>query len=205
MATETAAVIAEDAAGNALAPDAITGSKPARRPPVGRHIRQWRIDRSLTVRALAESSGLNAGYLSQLENEKASPSLDTLVALAGALDIPVSWLVLDDVPVPRIVRGAERDGWVGEGGIQFTDVTGSASHDIRIVQMVGQPGIHSGLHVHDGEESHLVIRGTGRLIYGDQVIEVGPGDFVAWDGRIPHEGEFTGDEPSEVLTITLLR
>ena len=41
-----------------------------------------------------------------------------------------------------------------------------------------------------------------RFTYGDVTQEAGPGDFVAWDGRIPHDGETVGDEPAEGLIIT---
>jgi transcriptional regulator with XRE-family HTH domain len=176
-----------------------------RRPPVGRHIRQWRTERGLTIRALADASGLNGGYLSQLENDKASPSLDTLVALSEALGVPVSWLVLDEAPTPRVVRFDERERWQGEGGIDMSDVTGTASHDIRIVSLTMPPGRRSGLHAHDGEEGHLVLRGRGRFTYGDQVVELGPGDYMAFDGRIPHDGQNVADTEGEVLLITILR
>ena len=56
-----------------------SGEEPARRPPaVGRQIRRWRAERGLTLAKVAEASGLNVGYLSQIENDKASPSLDAL-------------------------------------------------------------------------------------------------------------------------------
>ncbi|HLO36174.1 MAG TPA: helix-turn-helix transcriptional regulator, partial [Candidatus Deferrimicrobium sp.] len=47
-----------------------------RRPPaVGRQVRRWRTERGLTLARVAEAAGLNVGYLSQIENDKASPSL----------------------------------------------------------------------------------------------------------------------------------
>ncbi|HKZ91227.1 MAG TPA: helix-turn-helix transcriptional regulator, partial [Candidatus Limnocylindrales bacterium] len=60
---------------------------PRRRPLVGAQIRHRRRDRQLTLAQVAESTGLNVGYLSQVENDKASPSLETLGALADALDV----------------------------------------------------------------------------------------------------------------------
>ena len=62
----------------------------------------------LTLAQVSERSGLNIGYLSQIENDKAVPSLDALVAIAAALDVPVAWLVLDSTPAPRIVRAGDR-------------------------------------------------------------------------------------------------
>ena len=44
---------------------------PRNRPQVGRQIRHWRSQRGLTLAQVAERSGLNVGYLSQIENDKA--------------------------------------------------------------------------------------------------------------------------------------
>jgi transcriptional regulator with XRE-family HTH domain len=46
------------------------------RLPVGREVRRWRQSRGLTLAQVGERSGLNVGYLSQIENEKAVPSLE---------------------------------------------------------------------------------------------------------------------------------
>ena len=48
---------------------------PAARIAVGREVRRWRQSRGLTLAQVGERSGLNVGYLSQIENEKAVPSL----------------------------------------------------------------------------------------------------------------------------------
>ena len=59
--------------------------QPARRPPaVGQQVRRWRTERGLTLAKVAETSGLNVGYLSQIENDKASPSLACLASLSSA-------------------------------------------------------------------------------------------------------------------------
>ena len=81
---------------------------PARRPMVGRPIRRRRRDRNLTLSAVAELTGLNVGYLSQIENDKASPSLETLSAFADAMDVPIAWFLLEQTVAPRVVRAADR-------------------------------------------------------------------------------------------------
>jgi len=81
----------------------------ARRPPaVGRQIRRWRAERGLTLAKVAEASGLNVGYLSQIENDKASPSLSCLSALSSALDVPIAWFLVDETHPPEVTRWAER-------------------------------------------------------------------------------------------------
>ena len=72
-----------------------------RRPAVGAQVKRWRSERSLTLANVAERSGLNIGYLSQIENDKASPSLACLASISDALDVPIAWFFLDEVPPPR--------------------------------------------------------------------------------------------------------
>jgi transcriptional regulator with XRE-family HTH domain len=173
-----------------------------RRPPVGSRVRQWRAERGRTIRDVAEAAGINGGYLSQIENDKASPSLETLVAIADVLDVPLHWLVLNESPAVRLVRAGERETWLGEGGVAMSDVSGRASRDIRVIELVGTPGGRTGLHAHEGEEAHYVLEGRFRLTYGDTTIVAGPGDFFAWDGTIPHGGEMADDQPGRLLIIT---
>src|SRR5262245_13753822 len=87
-----------------------------RRPLVGAEIRRWRGQRALTLAQVAERSGLNVGYLSQIENDKASPSLEALAAIGDALEVPIAWFLLGDAAAPVVVRAAERSVKVGPDG-----------------------------------------------------------------------------------------
>src|SRR6266850_343652 len=83
--------------------------EPARRPPlVGRQVRRWRSERGLTLAKVAEAANLNVGYLSQIENDKASPSLTCLSSIAGALDVPIAWFLIDETATPEVTRAADR-------------------------------------------------------------------------------------------------
>ncbi|MBR0100637.1 MAG: helix-turn-helix transcriptional regulator [Treponema sp.] len=54
---------------------------------VGENIRRLRKDRGLSQEELSENSNITPGYLSDIENNKRSVSLDTLVAIANALSV----------------------------------------------------------------------------------------------------------------------
>src|SRR5437667_10165085 len=84
--------------------------KPLRRWPMqlGKKIRDLRFRRGLTVQQLAEASSLSKGFISQVENDRTSPSLATLRDLARALDTSVAYLVVEDDQVPFVVREKER-------------------------------------------------------------------------------------------------
>jgi transcriptional regulator with XRE-family HTH domain len=169
---------------------------------VGMQVRRWRMVRGLTLAQVAGRSGLNVGYLSQIENDKASPSLAVLGQLADALDVPAAWFLMGDVPAPSVVRANERPVEASGAG-RLEHVDGHASRDVTILEAVAKPGGRVGLHAHSGDEHHIVLRGRFRLRQGEHEIEAGPGDYVQWDGAIPHEGEAIGDEESAMLIIRI--
>jgi mannose-6-phosphate isomerase-like protein (cupin superfamily) len=175
-------------------------SKP--RPHIGREIRHWRRTRGLTLGQVGDSSGLNVGYLSQIENDKALPSLEALMAIAEAMDVPAAWLLLDSSRPPRLVRASERPRIEApDANAQVTEVDGGAARDIRLLEVASQPGTGTGAHAHTGDEHHLVLSGRYRMTQGDQSFELGPGDYLAWDASIPHDVEAIGDEPGRLLLI----
>jgi transcriptional regulator with XRE-family HTH domain len=177
-----------------------------RRPPaVGAQVRRWRAERGLTLAAVSERSGLNVGYLSQVENDKASPSLSCLAALGEALEVPIAWFFMGEVPAPRVVRAADRPREDHEGLGRVELVDGGAGRDVSIVEAVAVAGRRAGLHAHTGDEHHLVLAGRWRMSQGDQVVELGPGDYLRWDGTIPHDAEVIGPGEGRVLIVTLAR
>jgi len=182
-----------------------SGEEPARRPPaVGRPIRRWRAERGLTLAKVAEASGLNVGYLSQIENDKASPSLSCLSALSSALDVPIAWFLVDETRPPEVTRLADRR-WRETPGGRASRVDARGSSDISIIEVNVEPGRGTGVHSHTGDEHHLVTAGRFRLTQGDHVTELGPGDYLRWDGLVPHDAEAIGDTPGSMLIIRLTR
>jgi DNA-binding XRE family transcriptional regulator len=55
-------------------------------------IRLWRDHRGLTQQELADRAGISKPYLSQIESGKRQGTVETLVAIARALDVPLEVL-----------------------------------------------------------------------------------------------------------------
>jgi transcriptional regulator with XRE-family HTH domain len=169
---------------------------------VGSQIRRWRTSRGRTLAQVAAASGVNMGYLSQIENDKASPSLAVLGAIADALEVPAAWFLMGDVPAPVIVRADERPAVESElGRLEYVD--GRASRDVAIVEGTARPGGRVGMHAHPGDEHHVVLRGRFRMTQGEHTVELGPGDYLRWDGSVPHDAEVIGDEEAAVLIVRI--
>lgn len=188
------AVAKQDPAAQAATPS------PAPTLQVGRETRRWRLTRALTLAQVSEKSGLNIGYLSQIENDKATPSLEALAAIAAALDVPPAWLLLDSSTPPRVVRLAERPT-TESGCARISEVDAGTSRDVCVLEVSVDPGHSTGVHAHHGDEHHLVLSGRWRMTQGDHTVELGPGDYLAWDPAVPHDVENVSDAPASMLVI----
>jgi transcriptional regulator with XRE-family HTH domain len=175
-----------------------------RAPAVGHQIRRLRTERGMTLSRVAAAAGLNIGYLSQIENDKASPSLACLSALASALDVPIASFLIDESRPPEVTRAADRR-WRERPGGRASRVDARGSSEISIVEVQAEPGLGTGVHTHAGDEHHVVISGRFRMTQGSHVTELGPGDYLRWDGLVPHDAEAIGEEPGSMLIIRLNR
>lgn len=89
---------------------------------VGANLRRLRTDQSLSLSDLSRSSGVAKATLSALEGGRGNPTLETLSALAAALEIPMGDLITAADPPPvTIVRSDEG-----------TNVPGTAN-DLRLI------------------------------------------------------------------------
>jgi len=183
------------------APHTASPLAPAPRFNIGRETRRWRRSRGLTLAQVGERSGLNIGYLSQIENEKSVPSLEALAAIAAALDIPPAWLLLDGSAPPRVVRAPDRPRTEGPGGSLISEVDAGTSRDVCILEVAVPSGAATGTHAHQGDEHHLILSGRWRLTQGEHTVELGPGDYLAWDPTVPHDVQNVGAGEGRMLVI----
>ena len=63
------------------------------RQAFGRRVRMLRKERSLSLRQFALSIGTDKTFLSNIENGRQSPTLDTIERIASGLDVTISFLL----------------------------------------------------------------------------------------------------------------
>lgn len=57
-------------------------------------VRKVRTDKKVTLSGLARRSGVSVAHLSDIENERKSPSLLVMVRIAKALNVPITDLYI---------------------------------------------------------------------------------------------------------------
>src|SRR4051795_12687396 len=76
---------------------------------IGTRVRALREAMRLSLRDLAERSGVSAPMLSQVERGETSPTLSVAARIAGGLDLSLSQLLrLDEGGTVTVVRAADR-------------------------------------------------------------------------------------------------
>ncbi len=169
---------------------------------LGRKIRDLRLRRGLTVQKLAEASKLSKGFISQVENGRTSPSLNTLRDLAAALQTSVAYLVVEEDEVPYVVRRDERPRLAIGGNTSRVEVLSAVPKRNLELLMVEFPAGRSAQgkrHYHHGEECMLVLEGRVRLLCGEHVLLLEAGDSCHYNGRVPHSIENCGEEAARVV------
>lgn len=171
---------------------------------LGSRIRQTRTQKAITLQALAERSGLSKGFLCQLENDKASPSLQALEKLAAGLSVPVAYLFITPEEQIHVVREAERQVYrVGPDGLTVKLLSANR-RNLKMMLVELPPGAATGgdQHAHEGEECHLVLSGTVRFLQADESVDLKAGDSLHWNGFVPHRVENIGAELARVVCVT---
>jgi transcriptional regulator with XRE-family HTH domain len=169
---------------------------------LGKRIQDLRRRRGLSTGELAAQVQVTSGFISQLEHSKTEPSLQTLQRVAAALQVPLSYLLLDDDTKPQVIRKGERNIiHVGNGGLRASILSPLPPRTLELVLLELPPGGISWTKVqfHDGYECHLVVKGKVQAYYGDESHLLNEGDSIFWDGTSPHRLENVGDEMAQIV------
>ncbi len=154
-------------------------------------LRRERERRDLSVSELARRAGVAKATVSQLESAGGNPSVETLWALASALDITFAVLVEEGSPAPTLIRAGEATTAVASSASDYLAVLLSASppHARRDIYVLSaEPGTPrlSDPHPRGTIEHVILVSGRGTIGPADDPYELSPGDYLAYPGDAPH-------------------
>jgi XRE family transcriptional regulator, regulator of sulfur utilization len=175
---------------------------------LGQRVRALREAMDLSLRDLAERSGVSAPMLSQVERGETSPTLQVPGRIAAGLDLRLSQLLrLDEDGAVSVVRRSERRRG-GRGGHTYEIVTPPlpgqraevSCHTLRPGAATGGPG-DPPMHEPGARETALVQSGRVRLLLDGSAVELGEGDTVTFDADLPHHFENPTQEEAVLLAV----
>jgi transcriptional regulator with XRE-family HTH domain len=173
---------------------------------VGERLRELRIERGLTLEQVAEAAGLSKSYISQLENDKSNPSLNSLQAIMRVYELPLA--VLFEHPethsVLSVVRASQRKTYaLPDSAVRREFLTPDTRRKLEAVLTIAEAGEDSGQtpFSHEGEEFGLVLSGRLKFCVGSESCILEEGDSVYFDCSLPHRWESIGDTPAAAIWV----
>jgi transcriptional regulator with XRE-family HTH domain len=175
---------------------------------VGTRVKSLREAMDLSLRDLAERSGVSAPMLSQVERGDTSPTLAVAQKIATGLDLTLSQLLrLDEeghVVIVRAGRGRTRRRR-GHRLEELTPPLPGQRADVSVHTLA--PGAATGapddppVHEPGSRETTVVIDGTADLFIDGERHELHEGDSVTFDADLPHHFENNGETDARLIAV----
>ncbi|WP_344310703.1 XRE family transcriptional regulator [Fodinicola feengrottensis] len=166
---------------------------------VGPRLRALRQQRAVTLAQLSTTTGISVSTLSRLESGQRRPTLELLLPLARAHQVPLDELV--DAPPTGDPRIHSRP--ITRHGMTILPLTrrpgGLQAYKMIIPPQPLEPTPE--LKVHEGYEWLYILSGRLRLMLGEHDLVLTPGEVVDFDTHVPHWFGNPGPEPAEVLSL----
>jgi transcriptional regulator with XRE-family HTH domain len=155
---------------------------------VGSRLRALRTEQGITLAQLGRMVGLSASYLSQIERNKAKPSLTTLHSVAEILGVELRSFFEHPSPVWHVAREDHRQGIGGEKDEATYEILSSGAVRGRFepCRVTCSPGMRTEEETHPGEEFVFVTKGWLEIRVGEEVWTLSAGDSIHYQGSQPH-------------------
>jgi transcriptional regulator with XRE-family HTH domain len=180
-----------------------TGPAKAPLELIAASLRRERARTGLSLTEVARRAGIAKSTLSQLESGTGNPSLETLWAICVALDAPFSRLLDPPQPHLQVIRADEGPTVSAVQADYQATLLAACPPGVRrdIYRILAEPGHARASEPHGpGVLEHVVIS-VGRALVGaaGDPVELGPGDYICYQGDVPHVFEALEPQTRAVL------
>jgi transcriptional regulator with XRE-family HTH domain len=174
---------------------------------LGGRLRALRQERGLSLRELAERLDISVSAVSQIERGVLQPSVNRLIAIVGALGVPLA-RVFDESARDR-ASGASASGYVLarsgeigtvelEDGVLYRRLSPAETRGVDFFESTYPPGSHASeanaLISHTGYEVGTVELGELTIRFEDEEVVLGPGDSITFPCDVPHRISNRGEQ-----------
>lgn len=185
--------------------DSVAPNLPLDEIDVGRRLRELRTARGLSMRALAQQSGLNVNTLSLIENQRTSPSVSTLQQLAQTLQVSISTFFETDQGDKQVVHqkaGLRPRAAFTHGSIEDLG-SGMPRFGVEPMIVTLSPKADSGKTpiVHTGREFVYCLEGRIAYSVDIETYLLEPGDSLLFEAYLPHHWKNLDNTPSRTLLV----
>ena len=170
---------------------------------IGTKIKALRLKNNLTLRELASRCELTTGFLSQLEHNVSSPSIQTLENIIEALGSSLKDF-FNDTEENKMVFNKD-DFYIHETQdytIKWIIPDAQKRQMEPIIININPHSKSLVLRPHNGEEFGFVLKGKAKLIYGKKELNLSSGQTFYLEGNRTHYIENRSDELVSILWVS---
>lgn len=170
--------------------------------PIGKRLLKLRRERKLTLKHVANETGLAPSYISQIEKGEKIPPVSVLLQLSRALEIDSSILLRQEKE--RVTKKSADDYQKRTEDYSYETLTPEARHKhLKAFKIFIDPkSDHKGVsYQHQGEEFQYVIKGKVEVMVGENRNTLGPGASIHFNSSIVHKLRNIGKSTAELLVV----
>lgn len=160
-------------------------------------LREKRNEVGMTIKELAEKTGLTSGFISQIERGITEPSITSLRNIANVLGVPAFYFLLDDINVNPVVKKHERRILkFSKSDLSYELLSPDLNRQMEMFMARLKPGESTSneLEFHSGEEAIHILHGEMRIQIGENNYTLEEGDTIHFDSSKPHKIINTGED-----------
>jgi transcriptional regulator with XRE-family HTH domain len=171
---------------------------------IGEKIKNLRLAQELTQEDLADRADLTKGFISMLERDLTSPSLDTLELILNALDTSLGEFFEDTEPGTVVFSQDKRVVIDNDNGVvKEVPIAGAQDREMDIMLVTLDPGSSTTKEdAHYGDECGLVLSGKIYINLGKDVYKASKGDAFYYTSDKQHWIENRSDKEATILWIS---
>ena len=170
--------------------------------PFGKRLSRMRREKRVTLKGLANETGLNPKYITQIEKGELIPPVAVILQLSRALEIDSSILLREEK------RRAGRQSVEGyqkrTEAYTYQTLTPEAQHKhLKAFKvLIDAKSVHKGVsYQHLGEEFIYVLKGNIEVMVGENRNVLTPSESLHFNSSIVHKLRNLSDEKAELLVV----
>ena len=177
---------------------------------LGGKVKAQRLKRGLTQNQLAEKLSVTASYISQLERNLITPSVDSLLMLIEELQVdPGHFLSSNKAVTRKLVQPKNQRQPIALPGIRDGSVKCQSLLDTSenrrmqpfLVTIEPNSKVSSHLFSHKGDEFILIMAGEMEMDIDGETYALREGDSIYLDSSIPDSWRNTGKKPAQAVWV----
>lgn len=171
---------------------------------IGQKIKQIRKIRGITLQQLSEETGMSYSYLSGLERNKHSISINNLQKLAEYFKIDMVYFLDINERKGYLIRKKDRSTLIDDGGLLYQMISPDTSENLQVsfVTLPPHPAQERHIHKHQhGEEFITVLEGEVTILVEAEIYKLKEGDSTIFPSEKEH-CIYTEEKEAKIIIVS---